>query len=81
MGSDRFCCDGLRLRQQRLIRHLRRKATLTTAFDWNQIAGVISKAGTNAEDQWVARSQHSQGGRAFRFGSDDGRVAPLAARL
>ena len=51
------------------------------AIDWNQTAGVTSEAVSNAEVQWVARSQHSGGGRAFRFDSDDGRGTLLAARF
>ena len=57
------------------------EATLTATYDWNQSAGVDSEVTTNEAGRWVARSQHSQGGRAFQFDSDDGRVTPLAARF
>jgi type IV pilus assembly protein PilA len=56
-------------------------ATLTGTFDWNKTAGVTSEVTTNEAGRWVARSQHSQGGRAFQFDSDDGRVAPLPNRF
>jgi type IV pilus assembly protein PilA len=51
--------------------------TLTGTFDWNQTAGVDSEVTTNQAGRWVARSQHSQGGRAFQFDSEIGRVTPL----
>ncbi len=57
------------------------EAALTGTFGWNQTVGVDSEVVTNAAARWVARSQHSQGGRAFTFDSDDGRVTPLAARF
>ena len=54
---------------------------LTGTFDWNQTTGVESEVITTAAGRWVARSQHSQGGRAFQFDSNEGRVTPLAARF
>jgi type IV pilus assembly protein PilA len=54
---------------------------LTGTYDWNQTTGVETEVLTTEADNWVARSQHNQGGRAFRFDSIDGRVAPLAARF
>ena len=55
--------------------------TLTGTFDWNQTTGVESEVVTTEAGRWVARSQHGQGGRAFQFDSDEGRVTPLAARF
>ena len=55
--------------------------TLTGTFDWNQTTGVESEVITAEAGRWVARSQHGQGGRAFQFDSNEGRVAPLAARF
>jgi type IV pilus assembly protein PilA len=55
--------------------------TLTGTFDWNQTIGVESEVITLGEDRWIARSQHDQGGRAFQFDSNDGRVTPLEARF
>jgi type IV pilus assembly protein PilA len=57
------------------------EATLTATYDWNQTAGVDSEVVTNEAGRWIARSQHSQGGGAFQFDSNDGRVTPLAARF
>ena len=54
---------------------------LTGTFDWNQTTGVESEVITTAVGRWVARSQHSQGGRAFEFDSNEGRVTPMAARF
>ena len=54
---------------------------LTGTFDWNQTTGVESEVITAAAGRWVARAQHSQGGRAFQFDSNEGRVTPLAARF
>src|SRR5919202_4615351 len=54
---------------------------LTGTFDWNQTTGGESEVITTAAGRWVARSQHSQGGRAFQFDSNEGRVTPLAARF
>jgi type IV pilus assembly protein PilA len=55
--------------------------TLTATFDWNQTTGVESEVVTFGPGRWVARSQHGQGGRAFQFDSNDGRVTPLGARF
>ena len=55
--------------------------TLTGTFDWNQTTGVESEVVTTEAGRWVARSQHGQGGRAFQFDSNEGRVTPLAARF
>lgn len=55
--------------------------TLTGTFDWNQTTGVESEVITTEAGRWVARSQHGQGGRAFQFDSNNGRVTPLAARF
>ncbi len=55
--------------------------TLTGTFDWNQTTGVESEVLTTEAGRWVARSQHGQGGRAFQFDSNEGRVTPLAARF
>ncbi len=55
--------------------------TLTGTFDWNQTTGVDSEVITTEAGRWVARSQHGQGGRAFQFDSNEGRVTPLAARF
>jgi type IV pilus assembly protein PilA len=57
------------------------ESTLTATYDWNQTVDVDSEVVTNEEGRWIARSQHSQGGRAFQFDSNDGRVTPLAARF
>jgi type IV pilus assembly protein PilA len=57
------------------------EATLTGTFDWNQTIGVESEVITFGEDRWIAWSQHDQGGRAFQFDSNDGRVTPLEARF
>jgi len=57
------------------------EVTLTTTFDWNQTTGVESEVITIEAGRWVARSQHGQGGRAFQFDSNEGRVTPLAARF
>ncbi len=55
--------------------------TLTGTFDWNQTTGVESEVVTTEAGRWVARSQHGQGGRAFQFDSNEGRVTPPAARF
>ena len=55
--------------------------TLASTYDWNQTTGVESEVLPPEADRWVARSQHNQGGRAFQFDSNDGRVTPLAARF
>ena len=55
--------------------------SLTGTFDWNQTTGVESEVVTTEAGRWVARSQHGQGGRAFQFDSNVGRVTPLAARF
>jgi type IV pilus assembly protein PilA len=55
--------------------------TLTGTFDWNQTTGVQSEVVTTEAGRWVARSQHGQGGRAFQFDSNEGKVTPLAARF
>jgi type IV pilus assembly protein PilA len=55
--------------------------TLTGTYDWNQTAGVDSEVLPPEAGRWVARSQHDEGGRAFQFDSNDGRVTPLAARF
>ena len=57
------------------------EVTLTGTFDWNQTTGVESEVITIEAGRWVARSQHGQGGRAFQFDSNNGRVTPLAARF
>ncbi len=51
----------------------------TGTFHWNKTASVESEVITTAAGRWVARSQHSQGGRAFEFDSNEGRVTPMAA--
>ena len=55
--------------------------TLTGTYDWNQTTGVESEVLPPEADRWIARSQHGQGGRAFQFDSNEGRVTPLAARF
>jgi type IV pilus assembly protein PilA len=55
--------------------------TLTGTYDWNQTTGVESEVLPTEADRWIARSQHGQGGRAFEFDSNEGRVTPLAARF
>jgi type IV pilus assembly protein PilA len=55
--------------------------TLTGTYDWNQTTGVESEVLPPEADRWIARSQHDQGGRAFQFDSNEGRVTPLAARF
>ncbi len=55
--------------------------TLTGTFDWNQTTAVESVVVTTEAGRWVARSQHGQGGRAFQFDSNEGRVTPMAARF
>ncbi len=57
------------------------EATLTGTYDWNQTTGVESEVLPTEAGRWVARSQHDQGGRAFQFDSNEGRVTPLAARF
>ena len=59
----------------------RSEETLTGTFDLNQTTGVESEVVTTEAGRWVARSQHGQGGRAFQFDSNEGRVTPLAARF
>ncbi len=55
--------------------------TLTGTYDWNQTTGVESQVLPPEADRWIARSQHGQGGRAFQFDSNEGRVTALAARF
>jgi len=55
--------------------------TLTGTYDWNQTTDVESEVLPPEADRWIARSQHGQGGRAFQFDSNEGRVTPLAARF
>ena len=57
------------------------EVTLTGTFDWNQTTGVESEVITTEAGRWVARWQHGQGGRAFQFDSNEGRVTPLAVRF
>jgi prepilin-type N-terminal cleavage/methylation domain-containing protein len=57
------------------------EVTLTGTFDWNQTTDVESEVITTEAGRWVARSQHGQGGRAFQFDSNEGRVTPLAVRF
>jgi type IV pilus assembly protein PilA len=57
------------------------ETVLTGTYDWNQTIGVESEVVTTEAGRWAARSQHGQGGRAFRFDSNDGRVTPLATRF
>ncbi len=57
------------------------EVTLTGTFDCNQTTGVESEVITTEAGRWVARSQHGQGGRAFQFDSNEGRVTPLAVRF
>jgi type IV pilus assembly protein PilA len=57
------------------------EATLTSTYDWNQTTGVNNVVVTADPGQWVARAQHNDGGRAFEFDSNNGRVTPLAARF
>jgi type IV pilus assembly protein PilA len=57
------------------------EATLVGTYDWNQTTGVNSEVTVSDPGQWVARAQHNDGGRAFTFDSNNGRVTPLAARF
>jgi type II secretory pathway pseudopilin PulG len=57
------------------------EATLTGTYDWNQTVGVNSEVTTNTAGRWVARAQHNDGGGAFEFDSNTGRLTPLAARF
>jgi type IV pilus assembly protein PilA len=57
------------------------EATLTGTYDWNQTTGVNSEVTIKTASQWVAHSEHADGGRAFQFDSNTGQVAPLASRF